>query len=152
MLRHVRVKGREACTASELFAVTGDVYLLLGRITPDDYTCDTPDGGDKSPEGAARRIARLVCCDLSEMDNEDVREIALQVHRRQLDNLVDAVRTVAKRHGLTRAAICGLGAFLARDALGELEMPYAQVPDMRISKVFPAYAVACLLEEEKNVT
>ncbi|HEY3272845.1 MAG TPA: hydantoinase/oxoprolinase family protein [Methanocella sp.] len=151
MLRHVTVKGREASTASELFAVTGDVYLLLGRITPDDYTCDTPDGCGKCPEDAARRIARLVCCDLSELDMDDVREIARQAHRRQVDDLAGAIRTVAERHGLKRAAICGLGSFLARDALGELEMPFSQVPDARISKVFPAYAVACLLEDEKNV-
>jgi probable H4MPT-linked C1 transfer pathway protein len=151
MLRHVMVKGRNACTASELFAVTGDVYLLLGRITSDDYTCDTPDGGDTSPEDAARRIARLVCCDLSELDLDDIREMARQVQRRQLDNLIEAIGTVANRHGLKRAAICGLGSFLARDALGELGMPFSQVPDVRLSKVFPAYAVACLLEDEKNV-
>jgi (4-(4-[2-(gamma-L-glutamylamino)ethyl]phenoxymethyl)furan-2-yl)methanamine synthase len=151
MLRQVTVKGRTASTASELFAVTGDVYLLLGRITPDDYACDTPDGGGKSQEDAARRIARLVCCDLSELDLDDIREIAQQAQRRQLDNLVHAIRTVAARHGLKRAAICGLGAFMARDALGELEMPFTQVSDARLSKVFPAYAVACLLEEEENV-
>lgn len=152
LLRRVMVKGQEVRTSSELFAVTGDVYLLLGRITPDDYTCDTPDGEGKSPEDAARRVARLVCCDLSELDMDDVREIALQAHRSQVDDLKDAIRTVAGRHGLSRAMICGLGSFLARDALGELGMPFAQVPDARISKVFPAYAVACLLEEETNVT
>ncbi len=152
MLRHVTVKGLEARTASELFAITGDVYLLLGMITPDDYACDTPDGGGKSPEDAARRIARLVCCDLSELDMDDVLAIARQAHRRQLDDLEEAIRTVAERHGLKRAAICGLGAFLARDALGEIAMPFAQVPDARISKVFPAYAVANLLEEDENVT
>jgi len=146
LLRSVRVRGLEARTASELFAITGDAYLLLGRITPDDYTCDTPDGCGKSPEDAARRIARLVCCDLSELSAGDVREIAQQAHRRQLDDLVGALRAVAGKHGLKRAAICGLGAFLARDGLGELEMPFAQVPDARLSRVFPAYAVARLLE------
>jgi probable H4MPT-linked C1 transfer pathway protein len=152
LLRQVTVKGREARTASELFAITGDVYLLLGLIGPDDYACDTPDGGGKSPEDAARRIARLVCCDLSELDMDDVLAIARQVRRRQVDDLAEAIRTVATRHDLKRAAVCGLGAFLARDALGELEMSFAQVPDPRISKVFPAYAVANLLEEDENVT
>jgi (4-(4-[2-(gamma-L-glutamylamino)ethyl]phenoxymethyl)furan-2-yl)methanamine synthase len=151
MLRQVTVKGLEARTASELFAITADVYLLMETITPDDYACDTPDGGGKSPEDAARRIARLVCCDLSELDMGDVRAIARQAYRRQLDDLEDAIRTVAERHGLKRAAICGLGAFLARAALGELEMAFTQVPDARISKVFPAYAVANLLEEDENV-
>ena len=152
LLRRVRVRGAEARTASELFAVTGDAYLLLGKISQDDYTCDTPDGCGKRPEDAARRVARLACCDLSELDMDDVQEIAGQAYRSQLDDLVDAIQTVAEKHGLKRAAICGLGAFLARDALGELEMPFTQMPDVRVSKVFPAYAIACLLEEEKNVT
>jgi hypothetical protein len=33
----------------------------------------------------------------------------------------------------------------------KLEMPFATVSDERISRVFPAYAVANLLEESKNV-
>lgn len=151
LLRTVEVKGQTVRTASELFAVTGDVYLLLGRISPDDYTCDTPDGGGRSPADAARRIARLVCCDLSELDEDDVRDIAFQAYRRQLDDLADAVRSVSARHGLKRAAICGLGSFLARDALGELAMPFRTVSDERISKVFPAYAVARLLEDGDHV-
>jgi (4-(4-[2-(gamma-L-glutamylamino)ethyl]phenoxymethyl)furan-2-yl)methanamine synthase len=75
----------------------------------------------------------------------------MQAYKRQLDDLTDAIRLVSGRHGLKRAAICGLGAFLARDALFGLEMPCAQVSDERISKVFPAYAVANLLEYQANV-
>ena len=146
LLHTVEAKGKGCTvrTASELFAITADVYLLLGRIAPEDYTCDAPDGGRKDPEGAARRIARLVCCDLSELDLDDVRGIAMQAYKRQLEDLSDAIRLVSGRHGLKRAAICGTGAFLARDALFALEMPCAQVSDERISKVFPAYAVASL--------
>jgi probable H4MPT-linked C1 transfer pathway protein len=152
LLRRVQVKGLEVRTSSELFAISGDVYLLLGRIAAGDYTCDAPDGGGKSQEEAARRIARLVCCDLSELGMDDVREIASQAYRSQVDDLKDAIRTVAEKHGLKRASICGLGSFLARDALDGLAMPFAQVPDPRISKVLPAYAAACLLEEENRVT
>jgi probable H4MPT-linked C1 transfer pathway protein len=151
LLRTVEAKGCTVRTASELFAITADVYLLLGRISPEDYSCDTPDGGGRGPEDAARRIARLVCCDLTELDMEDVRGIAMQAYKRQIDDLSDAIRLVSGRHGLKRAAICGLGTFLARDALFGLEMPCAQVSDERISKVFPAYAVASLLEEPANV-
>ncbi|MGA9140812.1 MAG: hydantoinase/oxoprolinase family protein [Methanocella sp.] len=151
LLHTVEAKGFTVRTASELFAITADVYLILGRITPEDYSCDTPDGGGKDPESAARRIARLVCCDLSELDTDDIRSIAMQAYKRQLDDLSDAIRMVSGRHGLKRAAICGLGAFLARDALFGLEMPCAQVSDERISKVFPAYAVANLLEDSENV-
>lgn len=151
LLRTAEAKGCTVRTASELFAITADVYLLLGRIAPEDYTCDAPDGGRKDQEGAACRIARLVCCDLSELDPDDVRGIAMQAYKRQIDDLSDAIRLVSGRHDLKRAAICGMGAFLARDALLGLEMPCAQVSDERISRVFPAYAVASLLEDSTNV-
>ncbi len=84
LLHTVEAKGFTVRTASELFAITADVYLILGRITPEDYSCDTPDGGGKDPESAARRIARLVCCDLSELDTDDIRSIAMQAYKRQL--------------------------------------------------------------------
>ncbi|HUL62386.1 MAG TPA: hydantoinase/oxoprolinase family protein [Methanocella sp.] len=152
LLPTVEVRGCTARTAPELFAVTGDVYLLLGRLAPEDYTCDTPDGRGRGPEDAARRIARLVCCDLAELEAADVMAIVSQAHARQRDDLAGAIRRTAERHGLTRAAICGLGSFLARDALGELGMPFAPVADERISRVFPAYAVANQLEEKRDVT
>lgn len=147
LLHRVNVKGRSVRTSSELFAITGDVYLLLGKIAPSDYACDTPDGCGRDPESAARRIARLVCCDLTEIDMDDVREIAAQAYESQIGDLAEAIKLVSGRHGLKRAMICGLGSFLARDALGRLEMPCAQVPDPGISRVFPAYAVANLLED-----
>ncbi len=152
LLHTVEAKGFTVRTASELFAITADAYLLLGRITPEDYSCDTPDRCGRDPESAARRIARLVCCDMSELGMEDVRGIATQVYTRQVEDLSDAIRIVSGRHGLKRAAICGMGAFLARDALFGLEMPCAQVSDERKSKVFPAYAVANLLEDSENVS
>lgn len=142
----VEVRGLKARTSSELFAITGDVYMLLGMISPGDYTCDTPDGDKKDIEGAARRIARLVCCDLEELSPEDVREIAEQAHRSQVEDLKKAIIHVSTAYGLKKAAICGLGAFIARDALAGLGMPYTQVQDNRLSKVFPAYAVARLLD------
>jgi (4-(4-[2-(gamma-L-glutamylamino)ethyl]phenoxymethyl)furan-2-yl)methanamine synthase len=151
LLHTVEAKGCTVRTASELFAITADVYLLLGRISPEDYTCDAPDGGRRDQDSAARRVARLVCCDLSELDMDDIRGIAMQAYQRQLDDLTDAIRLVSGKYGLKRAAICGMGAFLARDALFALEMPCAQVSDERISKVFPAYAVASLLEDSTNV-
>jgi hypothetical protein len=146
LLRTVEVKGCSARTSSELFAITGDAYLLLGRITAGDYTCDTPDGGPKDAEGAARRIARLVCCDLEELSAEEVLGIAAQAHRSQVDDLGRAIARLSGKHGLSRAAVCGLGGFLAKDALLELGMPFAQAGSEAISRVYPAYAVANLLE------
>ncbi len=149
LMHKVNVRGKQVRTASELFAITGDVHLLLGRISPADYTCDTPDCGPKDAEGAARRIARLVCCDLEELGMEEVKEIAEQARRRQIDEIKEAVTAVSEQHGIRKAAICGLGAFIIKEALMELGMPFTMVSDERLSRVFPAYAVARLLEEQR---
>jgi len=148
LLGSVYLRGTAVRTASELFAITGDIYLLLGRITADDYTCEAPDSGLKDTTGSARRIARLVCCDLEELGMDDVMQIARQAYRKQVDDIKAAINEVSQKHGLSKAVVCGMGSFIARDALFEMEIPFNQIQNERISRVFPAYAVAQLVAED----
>ncbi|WP_254591398.1 hydantoinase/oxoprolinase family protein [Methanocella conradii] len=148
LLQKAELRGKAVRTSSELFAITGDVNLLLGNISEDDYTCDAPDGGPKSREGAALRMARVVCCDLEEMTVAEAVELARQAYRKQVDDLKDGIAEVAGRHGLKGAVVCGMGDFIGRDALAELGMPFTLasiVYSKPISRVFPAFAVARLL-------
>jgi len=148
LLRTVTLGDRTVRTSSELFAITADVNLLLGHIGGEDYTCDAPDGGGKGLDGAARRLARVVCCDLEELPMDDVMEVARQAYRRQVDDLKEGIGLVAGRYGLGRAIVCGSGDFIAVDALREIGMPFSKVAGVfgeRVSRVFPAYAVARLL-------
>ncbi len=153
LLQRVNIRGLNVRTASELFAVTGDAHLLLGHITPEDYTCDTPDGGDKDRIGAARRLARVACCDLQELSIPEAIEIAEQAHDQQVGTLKECIREAAGRNGLKAAVICGLGEFLAAEALCDLNIPFTMLGNAyggEISRVFPAYAVAGLLKEAKQ--
>jgi (4-(4-[2-(gamma-L-glutamylamino)ethyl]phenoxymethyl)furan-2-yl)methanamine synthase len=153
LLQQVNIRGLTVRTASELFAVTGDVHLLLGHIRPEDYTCDTPDGAGKDTTAAARRLARVVCCDLEELSIPEATEIAAQAHGRQVEILKECIREVANRNGLKAAVICGLGEFLAAEALCDLGIPFTILSHAyggEISRVFPAYAVAGLLKEVKR--
>lgn len=151
LLQKVRLRGRDVRTASELFAITADANLLLGRIGEADYACDTPDGAAKTREAAALRLARVVCCDLEELSIGEAAEIAGQAYRRQVEALEECIDGVASRHGLRRAAVCGLGDFIAGDALDGLGIVHARAgPGRDISRVYPAYAVARLLEEEQK--
>ena len=50
----VPVRGRPCRVAAEHFAVMADAYLLLGRISAEDYACPTPDGRGVSPTACRR--------------------------------------------------------------------------------------------------
>ena len=50
--------------ASELFAVTADIQMILGNITEEEYSCDTMDGSGKSVEECMGRLSRVVCGDM----------------------------------------------------------------------------------------
>src|SRR5271157_2649863 len=152
LLHTVALRGNAVRTSSELFAITGDVNLFLDHITGEDYTCDAPDNANKDKAGAALRLARVVCSDMDEMSMDDSLEIARQAYRKQLDDLKEGIVEVAVRNGLKSAIVCGMGDFLAREALEELGMPYTMLDSeygKNVSKVFPAFAVARLLSMER---
>ncbi|MEA1869285.1 MAG: hydantoinase/oxoprolinase family protein, partial [Euryarchaeota archaeon] len=136
--------------SSELFAITGDAYLVLGRITEDDYTCETPDHAGTTVTDSIRRLARIVCADPDEIGSSGVHAIAEQVQEIQVQNLSDAIGDALKRHGLNRVIGTGLGEFLIRDAverIGGAECSFVSgMYGDAVSKVFPAYAVARLVE------
>lgn len=151
LLEKVSLKKGTCRTSSELFAITADAYLILGKIDENMYTCETADGAGRSRIDSMRRIARLVCADLSEIGEEEIYEIAEQVKEKQVSTLTEAISEVAKRNGLNRVAAAGLGEFLIAEAAKRLGFEYISVAGSwgeEISKVFPAYAAARLLEAE----
>jgi (4-(4-[2-(gamma-L-glutamylamino)ethyl]phenoxymethyl)furan-2-yl)methanamine synthase len=149
LLEKVKLERGWCRTASELFATTADAYLLLGEIDEKMYTCETADGAGRSKKDAMRRISRLVCADLSEIREEDVYEIAGQVKEKQVSALTEAISEVAQRNGLERIAAAGLGEFMIKEASERLGFECISVSGHwgeEISKVFPAYAAARLLD------
>jgi (4-(4-[2-(gamma-L-glutamylamino)ethyl]phenoxymethyl)furan-2-yl)methanamine synthase len=149
LLEKVNVKQGLCRTASELFATTADAYLLLGNIDESMYTCETADGASRSKTDAMRRIARLVCADLSEIREEEIYGIAGQVKEKQVSTLAEALSEVAERNGLKRVVAAGLGEFLIIEAAEKLGLECISVSGHwgeEISKVFPAYAAARLLD------
>ncbi len=150
LLDNVDISGASSRTSSELFAITADVYLVLGKISQDDYTCDTPDGAGKTVLDARRRLARVVCADLTEIKEEDLVSIAHQIMEKQVMDIADAINEVAKSHKLETIVACGLGEFLIKKAVDEPGFDIILMSERygkELSKVFPAYAVARLVEE-----
>jgi probable H4MPT-linked C1 transfer pathway protein len=149
IVRRVPLRGGECPIASELFAVSGDVHVLLGSLEPDDYTCPTPDGRPPTPEFAGERLARVVCADGEMLGAGEIRAIAAAVAEAQVEEIAAALDRVSRR--LVRPVpviTTGLGAFLARRAAERAGMPVkdlADVLEVEVGTVAPAVAVAWLL-------
>ena len=149
MLDKIPVSRGVCRTSSELFATTADAYLLLGDITTDLYTCETADGAEKSDVASARRLARLVCAELSEISEDDVIQMASAVREKQISELCDAISNVSKTHKLNTIVSAGLGEFLVSEAAERLDIDLFSIKDRwgeDISKVFPAYATARIMD------
>lgn len=150
ILKSVNIGGEKSRISSELFAIAADAHFLLGNISPENYTCDTPDGAGKTSMDAKRRLARVVCADISEISDDEIFSIALQVMEAQVNDIKVALFEISQKHGIKRIVACGLGEFLAKSAAKEPGFEMILISEKygtEISKVFPAYAVAGLLED-----
>ena len=153
--RRVPVRGGWCPVASELFAVTADVHLILGHIAPAEYVFDAPDGRGATVELARRRVARLVCADLEQLSDEEVDRIAAHLHAEQLCQLEQAARGAGARcpAGAPVVAV-GAGAFLAREVASRIERPVADVPERwgpAGARLGPATALAGVLARRAGV-
>lgn len=149
LLPVAHVNGYDVPLSPELFAIIADAYLALGQISEDQYTCDTADGADKGSCSTLRRLARSVCADLEEIGETGALAIAEQARDRQMNKLVRAIERQAKKHELRKVAAAGIGEELIAEAASFLELECIRLSERygsKISDVFPAYAVARMLE------
>jgi (4-(4-[2-(gamma-L-glutamylamino)ethyl]phenoxymethyl)furan-2-yl)methanamine synthase len=132
---------------SELFAISADVQLILGHITPNAYTCATPDGRPPSVEYARERVARLVCSDAEQLAADEIDAIAAFLHAEQVCQIEAAARRVSGRfEGAPPVVPLGAGAFLAREAAQRLRRTVVELPGSAAERdAAPAAALSELL-------
>jgi (4-(4-[2-(gamma-L-glutamylamino)ethyl]phenoxymethyl)furan-2-yl)methanamine synthase len=142
----VPVRGRWCPVASTAFAISGDVHLILGNVSPASYTCPTPDGRPASAGHALERVARMVCADADQLAPGEVQAIAAFVHAEQVRQIEAAARQVSTRLRDADAApvvTLGTGAFLARAAAERLGRRVAELPWTESEReIGPAAALA----------
>jgi (4-(4-[2-(gamma-L-glutamylamino)ethyl]phenoxymethyl)furan-2-yl)methanamine synthase len=138
LLQTAVLDGVATPVSTEYFATSADAHLVLGHIAPEDYICPAPDGGEKTPAAALRRLARVVCADIDEIGETGARQIASQFWQIQKRAIVRAAGCVLFRSGAERVVTAGIGADLfARELDGTaLTRELGAVAD-----ALPAYAV-----------
>jgi probable H4MPT-linked C1 transfer pathway protein len=149
LLHSVKIDGHRVPLSSEMFAITADANLALKEITEEEYTCDTPDGAGKDRQSALRRLARSVCADLEELGANGAIEIARQANLRQEHRLRHQLKRQASEHDLHEVVAAGIGEEMIKRSASQLGLGCTRLSDLygkRISGVFPAYAVARLVE------
>lgn len=128
----VPFRNRLVRISSEHFAITADVYNILGMLK--NYSCDTPDGRGKGRKDSMRRVAKLLCADLDEVEKKGVTKICEYVHKKQVELIAEALREADRDSGIKRAYICGIGKELAKEAC-----KLARINATDLSRITEAY-------------
>nr|MDO8043404.1 hydantoinase/oxoprolinase family protein [Candidatus Baldrarchaeota archaeon] len=93
----IPIRGNYARVSSELFALSGDVHLILGNIREEDYTTETADGRGKTRLEAMARLARVVCADIEMLGEEEIEDMARYIYDKQIDQIAEGLRQVYSR-------------------------------------------------------
>lgn len=153
-LDKVELNGKEYRVASELFAQTADVYTVLDLIKPEDYVCDTFDGGGKSKVECAQRIARVVCADLDMLSMDDIVEMSKFIHEKQIAQIADGLKQVVDTQDLDLIVVTGLGKdILDRPAAESLGLEVKSMGDILTDEecvVAPAVGTAVMMNKYLN--
>lgn len=142
---------------AEHFATTADVYRLTGELPSYADQADSADGGPKTPEASARRLARLLGLDVEVAEMVAWTRLASYFRERQLSRLKDACARQLSRGLLADDAPllgAGVGRFLVQELAHRLGHPYLDFLDVltsanppagfHLADCAPAVAIACL--------
>ncbi len=156
----IEFRGHRHRLMAEHFATTADVWRLLDLLPDDADRYPSADGGPKTPEASARRIARMIGRDLDEGTLDDWRELAAAFADAQIDALVEATNGLPGLAALRPDApvICaGAGLFVADHLAQALDRPSIELHELLAARAdgcahetgvcAPAVAVALLAAE-----
>ncbi len=139
-------EGERQRLMAEHFATAADVHRLTGRLPEGADQHPAADGGDKSTEASARRLARMLGRDLESAPLSAWRQLAGTLAERQLRRLQDAAERVLSRGLLSDDAPlvgAGVGRFLLTDLADRLKRPYRDFATLVEGSASAREAAAC---------
>lgn len=157
IIDHVYLDGLYCPVVKEYFAISADVYRLLGLITEQDYDVPTPDGGGRDPAGCAQRLARMVSGEIEDLGMEKVCLMAQYIQEKQIGQIMESISQIVSRKELPSPQLLittGQGSFILEEAarrLAWLTIPWwKMIPGAGPEHVMTAYAVAWLLSNNQG--
>lgn len=155
----VPFQGTACPVAAELFATMLDVYLILGMQIEDQNDLDTANGKPATKTSARDRVARMICCDRTEVHPEQALEIAQYLAVSHSIQIGRAIRQVlfGQDEPLVQILISGSGSFVLEALCGEMpDLKSAEILFLDrmfhhdISQAACAFAVARLAQERAD--
>ena len=155
IVHSIPIRNGIAGVASELFALSGDVNLVLGNITKEDYSNETADGRGKTIPEALARLARVICADSEMLTREEIIKMAEYISDKQIQQVAEGLHKVysyTKSLALIKVpvVVTGLGKnFIARKAAEKLCVDEildlgTLLPDQAVLAT-PAFGVALMV-------
>ncbi|MDD1716430.1 MAG: H4MPT-linked C1 transfer pathway protein [Methanolinea sp.] len=138
VIRSVELSGGTTPVSAEYFACSGDAHRVLGHISGQEYTSDTPDRKARDRSSCLRRLARVVCADLGEIGEEGAVEVARAFWKEQAGVIREAVFRAREESGAAEILTAGTGGPLLAKALPGDDLSL-EIGDA--ASALPAYAV-----------
>jgi probable H4MPT-linked C1 transfer pathway protein len=137
-INRVVIGGMPTPLAREYFACSADAHLVLGHISPEEYTVPPPDGCEKTLDGAMRRLARCACADIDEIGRAGCTAIAREFWESQRSEVTRRLKDAEKRGCPDGIITAGIGGRLFASYPGNtsLDREFGSYADG-----FPAFAV-----------
>lgn len=119
--RTVPFRGEICPLAAEVFATMLDVYLVLGEIQEDAESSDTANGRPVTKPDAHERLARMICCDASEVSWDEAVVMAEHFAGEQRRQITEAIGRVLSERAepCANVLVSGSGGFVIEQVCRE---------------------------------
>jgi probable H4MPT-linked C1 transfer pathway protein len=150
--------GELVSLASEVFATTGDCWVLLDKLNPKSIQDSSADDKPWHTQFCANRIARLLGTDATQIPLQPWQQLAQWFAQQQSHLIINAILHVVSSHKTLPidAPIigAGVGRFIIKICAQQLDRPYLDfhnllgIPHTEASDHAPAVAVALLAQQQ----
>jgi len=140
----VPLRGQQCPLAAESFATTLDLYLMLEHVKEASDDLETANGRPATREAACNRLARSVCCDITELSEQEALTMAEFIAGEQKKQVMRAIDQVLERitEPVEAVLMSGSAVFLVEQIVSEHPV-LSQAHRTNVAEIFePAIADA----------